>query len=417
MPTQPTFPGQMEGEKVIVYERKHWLVLLESLWLPLLLVLICGLIACFITVLSRGKAQASPVILTFLWLVMVGPGLCWCSWEVWDWRNDLYIVTNERVIHIERGPLVREMRDEASLEVIQDVHIVIKGKLRNVLDVGDIDIETAGVTMRGVHFRGIGHPRQVQARIMALIERLRMGAEVEEAALEDLRQRMGMLPRREVAPSVPPPPQAELPRWLRKLRELFLVTPYFGENQVIWHKHPYVLFTKIWWVVLLSLLLLGLMLMTWRLSRLWLMAVLVLAFLAMAAKIAWEVVDWRNDIYAITDDRVIDIEKVPFKAESRLEARLDRIQNVRYLKPSVLARILNFGNVRLETAGREPFTFEYVRNPEAVQQEISRRLERYRRRMWQREKEAREEEILRILARYHRNVIERGGGSPESESL
>jgi len=82
---------------------------------------------------------------------------------------------------------------------------------------------------------------------------------------------------------------------------------------------------------------------------------------------------------------------------------------VSYLQEGFLAKTLDFGNVRLETAGEiGAFTFDYVPHPKEVQVEIFRRLEQFRARAWQEEKRRRQEEFLELLARYHQGVSESG---------
>jgi uncharacterized membrane protein YdbT with pleckstrin-like domain len=127
----------------------------------------------------------------------------------------------------------------------------------------------------------------------------------------------------------------------------------------------------------------------------------------------WRTIDWRNDLYVVTDDRVIDIEKVPFIREHRREAGLDKIQDVRYLQEGIIATSLDFGNVRLETAGGiGEFTFDSIPHPRAVQIEIFNRIERFRREAGQRERKARQDEFLDLLGRYHQGV--QGNGGTES---
>jgi uncharacterized membrane protein YdbT with pleckstrin-like domain len=118
--------------------------------------------------------------------------------------------------------------------------------------------------------------------------------------------------------------------------------------------------------------------------------------------LVWRVVDWYNDIYVVTDERIIDIEKTPFSTEDRREAQLIMIQDVHYLTPGFIAQNLNFGNVEIETAGRAgAFTFDSVPNPREVQKEIFKRLEKARQVARQTEEDKRQAEILEILARYH----------------
>jgi len=127
----------------------------------------------------------------------------------------------------------------------------------------------------------------------------------------------------------------------------------------------------------------------------------------------WRAIDWRNDLYVLTDDRVIDIEKVPFLYEHGREAGLDKIQDVRYWREGFIAIRLDFGNVRLETAGEiGEFTFDSVPHPREVQIEIFNRLEQFHRKAEREARQRRQEELLDLLARYHQGVQ----GNSETES-
>jgi len=97
--------------------------------------------------------------------------------------------------------------------------------------------------------------------------------------------------------------------------------------------------------------------------------------------LAWQALDWYNDVYIVTDDRIVDIEKKPLIFEDRREAQLSMIQDVSYVQPNFITRILGFGDVIIETAGRAGvFTFMSVPNPQRVQRDIFARLEQMRRR-------------------------------------
>jgi uncharacterized membrane protein YdbT with pleckstrin-like domain len=109
----------------------------------------------------------------------------------------------------------------------------------------------------------------------------------------------------------------------------------------------------------------------------------------------WQFDDWRNDIYQVTDTRIIDIEKRPFFGrEERREANLGVVQNINSERPSFISRILNFGSVTIETAGIEPFTFDHVKDPGSVQAEIFRRTESFRVNQRQQESDRRRSELL-----------------------
>lgn len=55
----------------------------------------------------------------------------------------------------------------------------------------------------------------------------------------------------------------------------------------------------------------------------------------------WEYGVWGGDIYKLTDERIIDIERLPFGLrEKKRESELDRIQDIDVDIPNILARFL-----------------------------------------------------------------------------
>lgn len=109
-----------------------------------------------------------------------------------------------------------------------------------------------------------------------------------------------------------------------------------------------------------------------------LVAAFVLILLVLLGKVAWEIVDWRNDTYILTDSHVIDVQRKPlFGGRKRREIRLDRIQTVSVEQPSRLQVILNFGTVVVEAAGNRPEFWHGLPNPYGVREAILEAEERY----------------------------------------
>ena len=409
------FPGQLPDEEVYLLERRYWFVLLQWVWVPVALTLALGLTVLILTGLPTlvGYPFSAPVRV-LLWVLFLSPGCGWIIWRILDWGNDWFIVTDRRVIHIDEIPFVRLRQDEAPLEMIQDVTVLMRGLWQNLLYFGNVINQTAG-TLGTVRFIGIRTPRRVQALILALIrDTHRMGApDSKEDPLREIRGVLG-LPRRE---EIPAPPGPEGLRWESErprreqlgllFRRLFLAEPRFGENQIVWRKH--------WWALVRALvqptLIFAVTAILWLASGTlfeysrWVDVFFGLALVGLLIWVVWRTLDWCNDLYVLTDERVVDIEKVPLLAEERREARLDRVQDVRYDQPSLIYRLLNFGHVSLETAGEiGRFTFDYVPHPQEVQAEIFRRLAAFRQRAQQRQREASQEAILELLGRYHQRT-------------
>jgi hypothetical protein len=82
-------------------------------------------------------------------------------------------------------------------------------------------------------------------------------------------------------------------------------------------------------------------------------------------------VDWANDIYQVTPDQILDIEKTPLAAEQRTAAQLENILSTDYERRGI-GVFLNYGKVHI-TVGGTKMTFHNVFDPASVQQDIDRR--------------------------------------------
>jgi len=88
----------------------------------------------------------------------------------------------------------------------------------------------------------------------------------------------------------------------------------------------------------------------------------------------YEYEDWRNDLYRVTGDLIIDRDKKPFGKESFRSAPIKNIQSLGHEVPNIFGLILNVGNVSINV-GDETFSFDGVHDPAVVHQDISRRME------------------------------------------
>ena len=94
----------------------------------------------------------------------------------------------------------------------------------------------------------------------------------------------------------------------------------------------------------------------------------------------WQFEDWHNDTYEITDRYIFDIDRLPLGfGESRKQAELSKVENVRTEQDGFLPTTFNYGEVHVETAGVDSnIVFENVRDPSGVQNEIFARRDRYK---------------------------------------
>src|SRR3990172_13224389 len=88
----------------------------------------------------------------------------------------------------------------------------------------------------------------------------------------------------------------------------------------------------------------------------------IIASIGIAAWGVWNAIDWSNDFYLVTNQRVVWLEKVIGLYDSRQEAPLSTILSVG-VETDMFGRMLDYGNVIVRTfVGRIPF--HYVTHPQ-----------------------------------------------------
>jgi uncharacterized membrane protein YdbT with pleckstrin-like domain len=403
------FTGQQPGEEVELFLRRHPLSLLWDLRLAGLLFLgYTTALALFAGALAASPMAGLLLLASFGMAVVLGLATLW-TYAVW--YNDLYMVTNRRLLDFAQKPLIYERRDEAQLTKLQDVRVEFPNALALLLDFGTVQVQTAG--NRGIiKCSLVPHPRQVQARILQLAAQAqeRAPASADRTEASEMRAYLGMTGPDALAASPLPPAALSFSRptlhplgWRGYLHNLIRPDIDVAPGDQVWRKHWWVLFrTTAAPSAIFNIGLILTVLLLWNLGIVpWL--ALTLAMLAVGGVWnLWNVIDWQNDLYVLTADRIIDIEKVPLISEDRREARLQQIQDVHYVMPGFINRLLDFGDVEVETAGRGGgFTFQSVPHPRQVQAEIFARVDQARKAAGIQDSQRQEGDVLTVLHRYH----------------
>ena len=415
------FPWQREGEVLIALSHKHTYAFIRRLWLLILPLLALGAILAaaltfdwaglsFYVVLALAGASAAGLI----------------AWLYVDWRNDYYVVTNKRVAHVEKTVLLQESRDEAPLESIQDIYILMPSILGRLLDFGDLSIQTAGAKGQVV-FKTIGNAAWIRDRIFEQLERIDEEGKGEDrdAIRRKLRVELGLaegeipfeIERDRVTAAAESPMPPLTPRagsavtdLLRAFRSYVVPEMRLEQNGVVtWRKHWFRLIERIAASFLLVLILIQLAIAVFvDLLRPpagfedWFWSALLVGVAVGLFLVWYRYEDWRNDVYQLTDDRIVDLDRLPLGLrEERREASLAMIQDIGYEIPGIVANLLDYGNVVIETAGREAaFTFSWVHQPRRVQEEVFARMNAFRERERERQRERRAHELLDWFATY-----------------
>lgn len=369
-------------EVVYFLARKHPILLWRSLVVPMLSLFLPA--ATLIFGLFIGATWPFGVAVLML-LAIVG----WIIWNWIDWGNDYYVVTNQRVVWIEKVVGIFDSRQEAPLSTILSVGVETD-EIGRFMDYGHVIVRTF---VGKIPFRYVSHPYHASRLVEEYWGRTKernLGAE-KDAMKDAIRKRLGL-----PVPEKPTPVVEEVK--FSKLRrpsvfKLFL-SNFFKlrleeGDTVTYRKHGFVLLQQIW---LPSLILL--VLFTWWLIRIiYLIAhptevlftmqngrlmvdslVLALPIISIPFHAWWiyEYVDWANDIFQVTPDQIIDIDKKPLGTEERRAAALENILSTESERIGFLGNIFNYGTVYIVVGGAK-LEFEDVFDPATVQSDIDRR--------------------------------------------
>lgn len=399
------------GESVVLVARKHW----WALWLKLFPLFIFALVAFIASLLLRNIFPAE--LMNLVTVAGLGVFAFLIGVSIFDWSNDEYVVTTQRVAHIEREIISLELRETVPIDKILGVSSNRSG-VGGFIGVSDLIIQTAGREEGDVTFKTVGNAATISSIIKTQQDRVKARRAAEE------REQFRVSVKRELQVYLQPealaatagvnvaPPLAK-PSWRRVIREL--VRSWIGlqivePHRVLWRKHWILLFAQTWkWFVallaldfLLVLIATSLTLRVFASSPVFFFVGIVFFVFAFGG-LLWRWEDWRNDTYAVSDKEVIHIERLPFGIkEESTTVPLDQVQDVRVELPNLFATFANFGDLKIETAGKQgQLLFPSIHNPREAQNEIFRRMEAFRRRRAEQESSLRGRSVVDALVAYH----------------
>lgn len=400
------------GDEEVIYlaSLKHVVRLYQMLALPILLalgVLSLAVAAWHFNVPAAGWALGPVLGLTALWIV----------WNYVDWGNDYYILTNRRIVFLEKIVGIYDSRTEAPLWSIRAVKVSTTAESR-ALGYGDVTVQTISGP---IAFQTVPRPEEMARLIEEHWGRIktRQRDSDDEALRAAIRR---SLFRQTATPPAPAPPAASAPTetrreaWLARFARHFSFSLRFERgDSVVYRKHWFALVRAIGWPSVALAFLAGMagleaagaippILETMTVGLLCGELILALPILGW-----WwyQYEDWSNDIYQVTRDQIIDRTKKPFGAESRKVAPLDNILSARLDQHGVWALLFNYGDVVIQTGGAAgEMRFENVFDPSGVQQDVYRRLEMFQANRARAAAQTRRDEAVDWVTAYHRVVGE-----------
>jgi hypothetical protein len=403
-------PWLGQDEYVHVIARRHPAILFSRLFGPLAF----ALMSVFLS-----------LMMLWFWLperpygwILLGVGLpvalAWAGWIFFDWRNDYFILTNKRVVWIEKVALVYDSRQEAPLRTIMSVGLS-RSRMGSLFGYADVVVQTYVGTIRlsalsqaetlarlveSYWHNAEDHNRREEAEVMD--RKLRQKLDGESLPAEDITiSQMGQYPQAEA-------PGGTEPGFFQWLFSDFIRLRYEANGAITYRKHWFVLVRTTWLPGLLMILAAVAFVarLTGGLPALPLMPTLIGLGLLMFIFFLWalyEYADWRNDIFQITMDQIIDLDRKPLGKIRRRSAPLENVLSIEYERRGFWGFLFNFGTVYI-SVGNSRLTFDFVYNPSEVQQDIFYRMGERLEQIRQFEIDAERERVSEWIASYHRRM-------------
>ena len=412
--------GEEETVKVVCRKHPAYLLVVE------LAPLVVAWVGVFI-ILSATQISASSFRLATGWFgaAIGGAAGLWAIWRFFDWGNDFYVITDERIVWLERTIGLYDSRQEAPLVAIKSGETK-SSQVGRWFGFGDVITETF---MGQVFFRHIANP----ADIKNIIDQEHKLA-IERQMATDIHSIEGKI-RQKIEPSqavtVPVAVNAPAPMVTKSsltAQETKLIpeklniwqsllarfqTRREANGMITYRKHLYVLFmmTRLPAASVLGLMVGTGLLYYWRIKdRISLLTpgmILLLGIVLTGMAFLWwlyNFIDWSNDIYRLTPEKIIDSERKPLGDEITKSAPLENIIGLDYERFGFLGVVLNFGNVIINIGTENKFIFYGIHNPARAQRDISNYMYERRRKKQLADTIQEQERVSNYIAAYHRQA-------------
>ncbi|MCC6237869.1 MAG: PH domain-containing protein [Dehalococcoidia bacterium] len=154
------------GERQVLLCRRHWIALYPRLLVDLLIAAIPVAVLLWATSRAEGvRPQQIAIAASVVWVIVIAVR-AYFHW--YRWRNDVWLITNQRLVDSIRPHWFHREVSSADLVDIQDVAMLRSGVLQTSLDFGDLNVQTASEQQRFVLAK-IADP----AAVLTILDRTR----------------------------------------------------------------------------------------------------------------------------------------------------------------------------------------------------------------------------------------------------
>lgn len=407
-------PWLDKGEGLSLMTRRHPMVLFRRLVVPMF-VLLCALL--LTAIVLENLPHVALIVLLSVFLVCSA----WLVWTVNNWMNDYYLITSRRVVWVEHVTLWYDKRLEIPIKTIISVGVTRKLEDK-MLGYADVTVRTLSGKLTMEH---VGNADIIAKMVQSYWKRSQQIDldDDSEAVRKVLREKLGKSNELSEMKALPEEVEEEQarsePHFFRWLIGNFFRLRFEDGHSVIYRRHWVILLKHGLWAAIGFLISFSFLVavLTHNVTKLNYPLALSLSLgmtITFLLVFIYQTVDWHNDIFMITPENLVDIDRKPFAKENKLTAPLDRVVSVTCEREGITAILFNVGTVTISVAG-DQLRFEDVYRPSEVEQEIlsfmQKNTERTEKRLLLEERER----VARWFKVYHEEITANLDETEENE--
>ncbi|MEL7590551.1 MAG: cyclic nucleotide-binding domain-containing protein [Anaerolineaceae bacterium] len=364
-------PWLGENEKVLLVSRRHPFFLLLRIILAGGSAMIVS--AILLSLAISPAATSTGLLMLALFILLLGVFLS--TWAGLEWTNDYFFLTAERVLVQKKMVGFFDTRQESPYSAILSTGLETSVWER-LLGFGSIHLRsyTGDLTFKHLPYPDV---------IYELLERQRHRA-VRENRQQDQEEIRETLQNRLEGKTPPQGKQkksspAGITTTYASGSILDALARFYGLRNV---KSGVVTYRTHWWILirktlfpsLILIVVLVFLIFKWTgltpsLTDAQAYGGAILVTLGAWGWWLYQYFDWHNDVYIVTSDQLVDVNRKPLGKEERRSAPVKNIQTVQFKRKGIIGLVLNYGTVRIQI-GNEELTFDNVYDPASIQAEI-----------------------------------------------
>ena len=151
-------------EEIELVARPHWLTMFWEGVIAVILIL--GSFFLMFPLFTLGEVGVS------IFVALLVTGIIYACREFIKWYFNVFIITTQRIIDIDRRGFFHKTVSELPFEKVQDVSYSVAGIFQSIFKLGNIKVQSTGATKLALYLQNVPKPEKINQLLTDLIKEL-----------------------------------------------------------------------------------------------------------------------------------------------------------------------------------------------------------------------------------------------------